>query len=196
MHTSTAATRTPPSRRRLTSASLVRRTASAENWPFAGAGWFVAIASAYPASCSARIPSTAPGSSRRWSGWNATVIAPVSSSRTTSTIVPSRSRMATGIMRSLDAFPLGRGALQRGVADEQVPHDRAEPFGVRRHPLGRDRRDEDARVGDLLRRPAVAPDDAEHLGPHLARELERAHEVDAHVLLAVAPAHAEDEDAV
>ena len=62
MHTSTAAMRDARrSRAAATSASLVRRTASAENCPLAGAGWLVAMASMKPASCSARIPSTAPG---------------------------------------------------------------------------------------------------------------------------------------
>ena len=59
-----------------------------------------------------------------------------------------------------------------------------------------DGRNDDARVGDLLRVAAVAADDAEHFGPDLACQLERAHEVHADVLLAVAAADAEDENTV
>ena len=85
-------------------------------------------------------------------------------------MVPSRSRIATRVHFTLSHF-VG-DALQLRVADEQVPDDGREALGVRRHPLGGDRRDEDARVGRLLREAAVAPDDAVHLGADLARELE------------------------
>ena len=50
MHTSTCAIRIPLSASRATSASFVRRTAAAEKCPFAGPGWFVAIAKTNPAS--------------------------------------------------------------------------------------------------------------------------------------------------
>ena len=42
----------------------MRFTAAAENWPFAGAGWLVAMARVKPASWKARIPSTAPDRKR------------------------------------------------------------------------------------------------------------------------------------
>ncbi len=73
-------------------------------------------------------------------------MAPVSSSRTTSMIVPSRSKMAIGVTSTLSHFVAA--SLQLGVAHEKVPHDRAEALGVRRHALGRDGRDDDAGVGD------------------------------------------------
>ncbi len=121
-------------------------------------------------------------------------MAPVSSSRTTSMIVPSRSRIATR-----DHFTLSHFVallLELRVADEQVPHDGANPsvcgvirsaetVGMTTHASA-----------TCFRVTAVAPDDAEHLGADFARELERPHEVHADVLLAVAAADAEDEDAV
>ena len=82
------------------------------------------------------------------------------------------------------------------MAHEQVPDDRAEPLGVGRHARGGHRRDDDAGLGDLLGVAPVAADDAEHRSADLACELERAHEVHRHVLLAVAAADREDEQRV
>src|SRR5690348_204188 len=47
-------------------------------------------------------------------------------------------------------FPLGLRHLQRRMADQQVPHDRAQPFGVRRDAIGGRRRNQHALIRDLL----------------------------------------------
>ena len=54
----------------------------------------------------------------------------------------------------------------------------------------------DAGVGHRPGGASIPADDAEDAGAHLARELERAHQIHAHVLLAVPPAHREHQHAV
>src|SRR5580658_9167776 len=82
------------------------------------------------------------------------------------------------------------------MAHEKMPDHRAEPLGVRRHALCRDRGDDDASVGHLARVAAVATDDAEDFRPHFAREVDRANEVYADVLFTIPAADAEDEHPV
>ena len=61
----------------------------------------------------------------------------------------------------LDRLPLAGRRHERGMRDEEVPHDRLELLDVRRAALGR-RLDDDADVGRLARSsPSALPDDAE-----------------------------------
>src|SRR5580698_3184486 len=82
------------------------------------------------------------------------------------------------------------------MAHQEVPNHSAEAFGVRTDPLGGDRRDDDARIGHLTSVAAVSTDDAENFRTDCARELERANEMDADILLSIAAADAEYEHGV
>ena len=81
------------------------------------------------------------------------------------------------------------------MRDEEMPDDRLGLLDVRRAALGR-RLDDDADVGRLRRRAVRAPHDAEDTRSHLPRELDRADEVDRHVVSAAPSTDGEDEDGV
>src|SRR3954447_1597647 len=81
-----------------------------------------------------------------------------------------------------NALPLGLVQLQRRMAHEQMPDHGLERFGMRRHRVGIDGRDNADGVAHLGGIPAVASDHAKHLGSHRLGVLERAHKIGADVL--------------
>src|SRR3954451_23245563 len=81
-----------------------------------------------------------------------------------------------------DTLPLGLLQLQCGVAHQQMPDHGLERFGMRRHRVGidgRDNADYDAHLGGI---PAVASDYPKHPGARRLGVLERAHKIGADVL--------------
>src|SRR3954452_6449040 len=81
-----------------------------------------------------------------------------------------------------NALPLCLLQLQRRMAHEQMPDHGLERFGMRRHCIRIDGRDNADRVAHLGGIPAVASDHAKHLGAHRLGVLERAHKIGADVL--------------
>ncbi len=96
----------------------------------------------------------------------------------------------------MHGLPLGGGALQQRMAHQQMPQHGAQPFGMRRNAIGRERGNDDALFGDLARESAIAPHDAENMRAGFGRRFQRADDVDRYVLLAAAAAHGEDQHAV
>ena len=75
------------------------------------------------------------------------------------------------------------------MGDDQVPDDRAQPFGVGRGPIGSERRDDDAGIRCLGGVAAVAADHAEDLRARLLRQLQCRDQVGGDAALAVAAAY-------
>jgi hypothetical protein len=96
-------------------------------------------------------------------------------------------------------LPFRRRALQQRMADQQMPQHGAQPFGMRRDAIGRERRNHDAFFGYLPRESAVKrpiPHDAEDVSARFRRRFERANDIDRYVFLAASAAHREDQHAV
>src|ERR1700694_2120372 len=102
----------------------------------------------------------------------------------------------TAAGRSARAFPLGLVDLEVGVGDEEMPDDRLERLGVRRHVVRVDRGDDHTGVGDLGRVAAVLADEADAPGADLLGELESGDEIGRDVLLEVAAADGENHYAI
>ena len=88
----------------------------------------------------------------------------------------------------LRALPFRLRGFERGMRDEQMPNHRLERFRVRRGVHRVHRGDDDANVSDLGGITAVATDDAEHGCAAFFRQLQRGHQIRAHVLFRVAAA--------
>ena len=93
-------------------------------------------------------------------------------------------------------LPFGRHALQQRMADQQMPKHGAQPLGMRRNAIGRERGNNNALFGHLARETAIAPHDAKNVRAGLGRCFERPDDVDRYVLLAAAAAHGEHQHAI
>ncbi len=93
-------------------------------------------------------------------------------------------------------LPLRLHQLQRRMRYQEVPHDCLEGLTVGRDVVCVHGRNHHARVGDLCRVSAIAPDDAHDAGPDLSGEIDREDEVHADVFLAAAPANRQHEQHV
>ena len=79
---------------------------------------------------------------------------------------------------------------------QQMPHHGAQALGVRRDVVAVKRGDDDAGIGELGCRAAIAPYDAEDRGSALTGQLERDDQVGRHALLGVTATDGEDEQRV
>ena len=82
------------------------------------------------------------------------------------------------------------------MRDQAVPDDGLKSFGMRRDPGFRDGRHDQHHIADVGRMAAIPSDDAKNFEASILSQLQRPHDVDANLLLLVAPANGKDEDGV
>src|SRR5438034_1263692 len=95
---------------------------------------------------------------------------------------------AVRFLLTVDRFPLQGRRLQVGMGDDEVPDDGLECLRVQRHRCGVYGRNDYARIGDLSRVTAIAPDDTADRRSKLLGVLECPNEIRAHVVLKVTSA--------